>query len=82
MSLAFFFMMIFMLMGGLFTPIDSMPHGQSGLPKLTGDLFHRCSADGDLKGSGFNDVKKSFINHDVDGGAFNGWAVLNYRKTT
>jgi ABC-2 type transport system permease protein len=25
MSLAFFFMMIFMLMSGLFTPVDSMP---------------------------------------------------------
>ncbi|MEZ4929388.1 MAG: ABC transporter permease [Chitinophagales bacterium] len=30
MSLAFFFMMIFILMGGLFTPIDSMRYGHNG----------------------------------------------------
>jgi ABC-2 type transport system permease protein len=35
-----------------------------------------------LKGSGFNDVKNHFLIMTGMAVLFNGWAVLNYRKTT
>jgi ABC-2 type transport system permease protein len=83
MSLAFFFMMIFMLMGGLFTPIDSMPQWAKWIAKANPvtyfiDVVRMVI----LKGSGFNDVKNHFLIMTGMAALFNGWAVLNYRKTT
>ena len=82
MSVAFFFMMIFLLMSGLFTPIDSMP-GWAQLIAYTNPVTYfidvlRMVV---LKGSRFSDIKLHFLFTAGFALLFNGWAILNYRKT-
>ncbi len=82
MSLAFFFMMIFMLMSGLFTPVDSMPDWSKAIANCSPvTYFIEVTRMIILKGSTFADVKYHFLA--IVGFAifFNTWAVLNYRKT-
>ncbi|MEO6730710.1 MAG: ABC transporter permease [Ferruginibacter sp.] len=83
MSLAFFCMMIFMLMSGLFTPIDSMPGWAQYIAKANPvtyfiDVVRMVM----LKGSGFTDIKMHFLIMAGFAVLFNGWAILNYKKTT
>lgn len=82
MSLAFFLMMIFLLMSGLFTSTDSMP-GWAKLIAVSNPVtyFIEVMRMVVLKGSGFSDLKVHFIT--ISGMAifFNTWAVLNYKKT-
>ena len=82
MSLAFFCMMIFLLMSGLFTPVDSMPEWAKWISNLTPvtyfiDVMRMVV----LKGSGFADIRNHLII--ISGMAifFNGWAIINYKKT-
>lgn len=83
MSLAFFFMMIFILMSGLFTSIDAMPEWAKVIAFANPvtyfiDVLRMVV----LKGSGFQDIKQHFL---IMGGFaifFNTWAILNYRKTS
>jgi ABC-2 type transport system permease protein len=83
MFIAFFFMMIFILMSGLFTSIDSMPEWAKVIAKLNPVTYMievmRMIV---LKGSGFTDIKFHLLK--VAGFAvfLNVWAVLKYRKTT
>lgn len=83
MSVAFFFMMIFILMSGLFTPIDSMPEWAKWIAACNPVTYFidvvRLVV---LKGSGLRDVQHQFMV--IAGMAlfFNTWAILNYRKTT
>ena len=83
MSLAFFCMMIFMLMSGLFTPIDSMPEWAKWIARFNPvTYFIEVIRMVILKGSTFVDIKQHFL---IVGGfalLFNGWAVWNYRKTS
>ncbi|HJW29320.1 MAG TPA: ABC transporter permease, partial [Saprospiraceae bacterium] len=83
MSLAFFCMMIFMLMSGLFTSVDAMPEWAKVIARLNPvTYFIEVTRMVILKGSTFSDIKQHFL---VIGGfalLFNTWAVLNYRKTT
>ncbi len=83
MSLAFFCMMIFILMSGLFTSVDSMPEWAKWIARCNPvtyfiDVMRMVV----LKGSGFADIQKHFIV--ITGMAifFNSWAVLNYKKTS
>lgn len=83
MSLAFFFMMIFLLMSGLFTPVDSMPEWAKWIARLNPvtyfiDVVRMII----MKGSGLSDIKNHFLI--ITGFAlfFNSWAIINYRKTT
>lgn len=83
MSLAFFFMMIFILMGGLFTSVDSMPDWARWVARFNPvtyfiDVMRMVI----LKGSGLADIKQHVLI--VAGMAlfFNTWAVLNYKKTS
>lgn len=83
MSLAFFVMMIFILMGGLFTPIESMPQWAQNIAafnpvKYFIDVVRLVV----LKGSGFMEIAKYFGIMALMAIAFNTWAVLNYRKTS
>ena len=83
MSLAFFFMMIFILMSGLFTSIDSMPEWAKWIAKANPvtyfiDVLRMVV----LKGSGFNDVKNHFLIITGMAVFFNGWAIFNYKKTS
>ncbi len=82
MSVAFFFMMIFMLMSGLFTSIDSMPGWAQVIAKLNPvTYFIEVTRMLVLKGSGFNDIKNHFLVIIGFGVFFNSWAILNYKKT-
>lgn len=83
MSLAFFCVMIFILMGGLFTPIDSMPTWARWIAAANPvtyfiDVMRMVV----LKGSGFSDIKNHLLV--ITGMAifFNTWAVWNYKKTS
>jgi ABC-2 type transport system permease protein len=83
MSLCFFFVMIFNMMSGLFTSIDSMPVWA----KYVSDLFPvghfiKVMRMIVLKGSGFSDVSGHILAMFVIGLFFNSWAVLNYHKTS
>jgi ABC-2 type transport system permease protein len=83
MSVAFFFVMIFILMSGLFTSIDSMP----GWAKMIANLnpvtyFIEVMRMIVLKGSGFSDIKFHFLVIGLFAVFLNGWAVFNYKKTS
>lgn len=83
MSVAFFFMMIFMLMSGLFTSVDSMPQWAKWIAACNPVTYFidvvRLVI---LKGSAVSQIKTQFLV--ISGMAifFNTWAILNYRKTT
>ncbi|WP_345083876.1 ABC transporter permease [Nemorincola caseinilytica] len=83
MSLAFFCMMIFMLMSGLFTSIDSMPAWAQSIAKVNPvtyfiDVMRMVV----LKGSGFTDILPQLIIISIMAMFFNAWAILNYKKTS
>lgn len=83
MSVAFFFMMIFLLMSGLFTPIDGMPAWAKVIAEVNPvTYFIKVMRMVVLKGSGIADVSYSFGVMTVFALVFNGWAVLNYKKTS
>jgi ABC-2 type transport system permease protein len=82
MSVAFFFMMIFLLMSGLFTSVDSMPEWAQLIAKCNPvTYFIEVMRMVVLKGSGFADIKNHFVIVLCFAFLFNGWAILNYRKT-
>jgi ABC-2 type transport system permease protein len=83
MSLAFFFMMIFMLMSGLFTSVDSMPEWAKWIAKaIPVSYFIDVVRMVVLKGSGFSDIQMHFVMMGGFAVLFNGWAIWNYKKTT
>jgi len=82
-SLMFFFIMIFNLMGGLFTPIDSMPGWAQVITKIIPisyfiDVMRMIV----LKGSGFQHIIYHIGIVFGMGVILNGWAILNYKKTS
>lgn len=82
MSVAFFVMMIFMLMSGLFTPIDGMPEWAKVISSLSpATYFIQVMRMIVLKGSTFSDIKYHFIIVIAFAIVLNVWAVLNYKKT-
>jgi ABC-2 type transport system permease protein len=83
MFIAFFFLMIFILMGGLFTPIDSMPGWAKAITKLNPvsymiDVMRMIV----LKGSGIRDVQNHLYIIMLFAIILNSWAVWNYKKTS
>lgn len=83
MFVAFFFMMIFMLMSGLFTSVESMPGWARTISNLTPVThFIRVMRMIVLKGSGFQDVRMEFIYLCSFALVLNAWAIWNYRKTS
>ncbi len=83
MFVAFFFMMIFMLMSGFFTSIDSMPHWAKLLSDFTPVThFIKVVRLIVLKGSGFPEVKTEFWYLVCFALGLNGLAIFNYRKTS
>ena len=83
MSVAFFFVMIFLLMSGLFTSVDSMPESAKTIAKCNPvTYFIEVMRMIVLKGSGLRDIRTHFL---VIGGiaiGLNTWAILNYKKTS
>lgn len=82
MFLMFFFVMIFILMGGLFTSIDSMPGWAKMITQVNPvNYMINVMRLVLLKGSGFNDILPDFLVVIAMAIILNGWAVLNYKKT-
>ena len=83
MFVAFFFMMIFMLMSGFFTSIDSMPNWARQMSNLT-PVTHFITVVRliVLKGSGLWQVRKEMYYLIGFALLLNGCAIFNYRKTS
>lgn len=81
MFISFFFMMIFILMGGLYTSIDGMPSWAHAITQVNPvTYFIEVMRMLVMKGSSFRDIAHNFV---IIGGmavVFNTWAILNYRK--
>lgn len=83
MSIAFFFIMIFLLMGGLFTPIDSMPGWAQVIARANPvSYFIEVMRMAVLKGSGLKDVLPHLGMVSLFAVVLNVWAVWNYRKAS
>ncbi len=82
-SLIFFFTMIFNMMSGLFTSVDSMPEWAKTIAYLLPTTYFieaiRMIV---LKGSGVTDVLRHFGAIFLFGVILNTWAIINYKKTS
>jgi len=78
---AFFFMMIFILLGGLYTPIESMPEWAQWIANVNPpSYFIRVIRAVFIKGSTFTDLIPDFLAMVGFAVLFNSLAVMNYRK--
>ncbi|MCK4466334.1 MAG: ABC transporter permease, partial [Bacteroidales bacterium] len=77
------FMILFILMSGIFTPVETMPHWAQKI-NIFNPLayFMRVIRMVILKGSGFSDILKEFISLLVFAFIILSLAVWRYRKTT
>lgn len=83
MFIMFFFIMIFILMGGLFTPIDSMPNWAKVVTWFNPvSYFIEVLRMIILKGSGFKDVSRQIFTIFMFAVVLNSWAIFNYKKTS
>ena len=81
MLISFFLMMVFILLGGLYTSIDSMPVWAQWITKFNPvAYFIEVMRMVILKGSGIGDIGRHLMVMGVFAVVLNGWAVLNYRK--
>jgi ABC-2 type transport system permease protein len=83
MFVMFFFVMIFVLMGGLFTSIDSMPDWAKMITKFNPvsyliEVMRMIM----LKGSGLKNIVKQLGIIALFALVFNSLAILNYKKTS
>jgi ABC-2 type transport system permease protein len=82
-SIMFLFMMVFNMMSGLYTPIDSMPGWAQFITHLVPiSYFIDVMRMVVIKGSGMHDVLHHLWSVLLIGIVLNTWAVLNYKKTT
>ncbi len=82
MFIMFFFMIIFVLLGGLFTPVDSMPDWAQWITKFNPIAYMiQVMRMVILKGSGFRDVLPQLGGISAMALVLNSLAVWNYRKT-
>jgi len=83
MSLSFFFIMIFNLLSGLYTPIESMPEWARVITAFNPlKYFIEVMRMVILKGSTFHDIRFQFMAICLFALVLNSWAILNYRKTS
>lgn len=83
MFISWFFMVIFILMSGLFTPIESMPTWAQFLTEFNPiKYFVQVMRMVLLKGAGFTDILPQLIKTFTYAIIMNGLAVYSYRKTT
>lgn len=83
MFIAFFFMMIFMLMSGFFTNTESMPDWAGQISNFTPVThFIKVVRLIVLKGSGFSEIKTEFFYLLGFALLLNSLAIYNYRKTS
>jgi len=82
MFIAYFFMVIFILMSGLFTPIESMPAWAQKITEFNPvRYFIEVIRMVMLKGSGFHDVLPQFLKISLYALVMNGLAIWSYHKT-
>ena len=82
MFMSFFFMMLFILMGGIFTPVESMPHWAQMIDRVNPIYyFMKIMRMVVLKGSGFKDLLEELTSLLVLGFIFLSLAIWRYRKT-
>ena len=82
MFIAWFFTVIFILMSGLFTPIESMPTWAQNVTYFNPiRYFVEVIRMVMLKGAGFNDIKNQLGIIALYAFAINGFAVWSYKKT-
>lgn len=82
MFIMFFFMMLFILLGGLFTSIDSMPEWAKLITRVNPVRYMiEVMRMVILKGSSFADVLPHVGIVALMAVVLNSWAVLNYKKT-
>jgi ABC-2 type transport system permease protein len=83
MFIAYFFMMVFMMMSGFFTSIDSMPNWAKTISNLTPVThFIKVVRLIVLKGSGLSEISSELGYLVIFAVVLNGLAIWNYRKTT
>jgi ABC-2 type transport system permease protein len=83
MFIAFFFILIFILMSGLFTSVESMLRWARIISNLTPVThFIKIVRMIMLKGSGLWDIKTELAYILAFGLVLNGWAIWNYKKTS
>ncbi|MEP1093859.1 MAG: ABC transporter permease [Cyclobacteriaceae bacterium] len=83
MFIAWFFMVIFILMSGLFTPIESMPKWAQVLTEFNPiKYFVEVMRMVMLKGSSLEDIYPQLAKTTAYALAMNGLAVWSYKKTT
>lgn len=81
MFVMFFFVMIFVLMSGLITPIESMPVWAQWIPRaLPPSYFVEVMRSVYLKDTTLGELWVDFCALAVFAAVFNGWAALSYRK--
>jgi ABC-2 type transport system permease protein len=81
MFLSWFFLVIFVLLSGLFTPVDNMPHWAQRITWFNPvSYFVEVVRMVLLKGSGAAEIGKHFAVITAFAIGINGLAVLNYRK--
>jgi len=82
MFVAFFFLIIFVLMGGIFTPIDSMPMWAQRFDLINPMAYlMRINRMVMLKGSSFQDISRDIYSLIIISIMFTAFAVRKYRKT-
>ncbi|MGX5852091.1 ABC transporter permease [Dyadobacter jiangsuensis] len=82
MFIMFFFMMLFILLGGLFTSIDSMPEWAKLITRVNPVRYMiEVMRMVILKGSSFVDILPHVGVVALMAVILNGWAILNYKKT-
>jgi ABC-2 type transport system permease protein len=83
MFVAFFFILIFILMSGLFTSVQSMPAWARDISAFTPvSHFIKIVRMIMLKGSGLSDIWRELEYILAFGLVLNVWAIWNYRKTS
>jgi ABC-2 type transport system permease protein len=81
MLISFFLMMIFVLMSGLYTSIDSMPDWAKAVTRANPvTYFIQVVRMVVLKGSGLADIKTQLLTISGFAIVLNTWAVMNYHK--
>jgi len=83
MFVMFFFIMILILMSGLFTPVSGMPAWARAIATLNPlKYFNEVMRLIYLKGSGFRQLIPQFAALCAFAALFNAWAVASYRKSS
>ena len=81
MFVMFFFLLIFVLISGLFTPVESMPRWAQTITTLN-PLYYLMRAQRAvfLKGSTLADLQQEILSLAAFGAVLNTWALISYKK--